>query len=161
MEELSEKKRLFCLFYHRLCDPREAAVRAGYPPERAMRIGARLLAEAGVNAELQRLSLAAPPDYGRLAAAGLCRLAFAGAGDAVKLAVSRPEERTEAFIDRLDLFAVTEIKHGKDGVLDIRLCDRASALSELAALSERFASHEDNGFLDALNRSAAVLGDTP
>ena len=158
MKTLSEKQRLFCLLYHRLCDPREAAVRAGYAPARAMGVGVRLLSELAVQSELERLSLAAPPDYGRLAAAGLCRLAFAGAGDAVKLAVSRPEDRTEAFIDRLDLFAVTEIRHGKDGVLDIKLCDRAAALSELAKLSERFSGGEDNGFFDALTRSAAALG---
>ncbi len=148
---------MFCLCYHQLCDPYRAAVVAGYPPERAYSIGLKLLQTSGVRQELLTLSLSTPQNDLQLALAGLRRLAFCNAGDAVKLAICPPEERTAEFVEKLDLFAVTEIRGNKDGGLDIKLCDRAEALEKLAELSSKQDDFAEDRLIAALDEAAAAL----
>lgn len=64
---------------------------------------------------------------------GYSRLAFGCVSDAVSLMFS--EEATPEEIERLDLFAVSEIKRKKNGDIEIKFFDRLKALDKLRELS--------------------------
>ena len=88
---------------------------------------------------------------------GLERLAFGDITDAVRLIYL--EQPQDGQIERLDLFNVSEIKRGKNGV-EIKFFDRIKALEQLAELSDDGGDGAEP-FYRALNESArrAVGGD--
>lgn len=132
-QALNQKELAFCTHYHSLQNPREAALAAGYPADRAARTGRALLARPEISAQLTAL---AREEEGRDLAsqvrAGLHRLAFGSAADAAKLLFWEEDPGPQA-LEGLDLFQVAELRRGKNGV-EVKFFDRIKALEALAAL---------------------------
>lgn len=151
MKNLTAKERLFCRLAADGYSTRDAAVKSGYHvfPERS---AAALLERGEIKAEIERLSKAHAVGRDEIAA-GLRRLAFGSVADAVRLACT--DEPGPGEIDEMDLFCVSEIKRGKNGV-EIKFFDRLKALQFLGQLSS---GTEDTAepFYRALEQGAVAL----
>jgi hypothetical protein len=152
------REKLFCHYMAELGNPREAAVRVGYPPFLAWIKSAMLMERPAIQNALRRnLEKRRRADTERLAVSGLRRLAFSQTNDAVSLALSRDADKAED-ISTLDLFCVAGVKTGKDGV-ELRFFDRIRALEILLGWSRDGEKVERGGSIyAALERSAAALG---
>ena len=122
------RRAAFCRWYLALGNPREAALKAGCPPETAADDGLQLLHSAFCRRYLRQLAAQPALPLQALVTAGLARLAFGDANDAAKLVF--PETISPADLQGLDLFHVTGIKCDKNGV-EIKLADRLSAMNKL------------------------------
>ena len=158
---LTAKHRAFCLYYLKLGNIREAAVKAGYFPPTAFIDGIRLLAKPEVRAYIERLGRTLGSMRTELVKQGLERLAFGEANDAVALACTEePPSREE--LGRMDLFAVSEIKRVKGGGMEIKLFDRQKALERLWELENTMqTSQTAERFYAALQAGASAAGDEP
>lgn len=155
--KLPIKARLFCYYYLKLGNIREAAVRAGYFPPVALPEGAKLLERADVRAFLEHLSGSLGKTRAELIKQGLERLAFGSACDAISLACAEePPGRME--IEGMDLFAISEFKRIKGGGVEVKLFDRQKALAllwELEHTAETSATAQS--FYDALRAGASSI----
>lgn len=93
-------------------------------------------------------------------------LACGRANDAVKLVLLDPEDRE--IIDKLDLLdlsLLSEVKRGANGVIEVKILNRLSALELLAKLegAEAKDSTQAESFYNALDRAAEKSrgGDEP
>lgn len=129
---LNEKEKLFCFYFCRTRNPREAAAKAGYTlfPEKS---GQKLIEETRIAAEIKRLE--GLQEVSRQeAAAGYRRIAYGSVCDAIRLLFAdSPPDIQE--LEKLDLFCVSEIKRPKGGGMEIKFFDRLKALEKLAELS--------------------------
>ena len=127
-EELSAREKKFCAAYLDCGNAQEAARRAGFLKD-SKSAGERLLSKAAVISEIAKLSSMRREILSQLAYTGYLRLAFGSVSDAVQLLyLSQP---TDAQIEKMDLFAVSEIRRPKDGSMEIKFCDRLKALEKL------------------------------
>ena len=85
--------------------------------------------------------------------AGLFRLAFSSAPDAALL-ISSPDSPDH--LDSLDLFSVSEIKAGKNGV-EIKFADRLRALEQLWEITRNQRLSQEDNIYQALLESAQAL----
>lgn len=84
---------------------------------------------------------------------GLRQLAFGDISDAVRLIFGPPGEPEE--LEKMNLFNISEIRRGKDGLVEIKLYDRMEAMR---CLEERKASREEVlPLYQALQRSIRFL----
>ena len=117
--------REFCAAYLRTMDPEQAAKAAGRED------GFALLAWKSVRRRLEKMRSAAAEELRREdVLRRLARLAFGGANDAARLALSPGEVDPGA----LDLSAVAELKVTDKGGVEVKLVDRVRALETLCAL---------------------------
>lgn len=150
-KKLTKKELDFCRIYVRLRNPKESAVRAGYeilPEYRAI----CLLSKKEIRKKITELEKEISADDS-LISAGLQRLAFGSAADAVKL-IMETGEGSSPNIDSLDLFNVSEIKYTCGKGMEIKFFDRLKALEKLSQISQ---SGKDGGALslyEAIERSA-------
>ena len=128
MDRLKGKRAAFCRWFQMLGNVKEAALRAGCPPDSAEADGMDMLHEAYCRRLLGKLAQAPPIPVQALVTAGLARLAFGDANDAARLAFS--DEISDEMLQRLDLFHVTCIRRDKNGV-EIKLADRLAAMEKL------------------------------
>lgn len=128
MDRLKGKRAAFCRWYLALGNPREAALRAGCPPDSAADDGLEMLRSAYCRRMLAQLAQQPPVPVQALVSAGLTRLAFGDANDAARLLTC--ETLTDEQIAGLDLFHVTAMKRDRNGV-EIKLADRLSAMEKL------------------------------
>lgn len=145
MNRLSRTGR-FARWYLALGNVREAAIRAGCPPDSAAEDGLQMLHSAGFRRAIARLAEQPPLPVKALVTAGLTRLAFGDANDAARLVFSGSCDPDT--LAGLDLFHVTGMKIDKSGNVEIRLADRLSAMVKLL---------ECAGDADANAASAALL----
>ena len=105
---LTAKERLFCGAYARLLLPREAALEAGYPGKKAAAIAGELLCREEIRQAVGEEIRRAPHKdlLPEIVKNGLLRLIFSSAQGGV----------TAEGADLPDLFGVSEIKSGKNGV---------------------------------------------
>ena len=148
--ELKERERKFCRLYALLRNPREAAIRAGWPPGRAEGEALAMLAREEIQEAIREYPL--DEALGDAAAAGYLRLAFGSQSDAVRLALMGEEEPL-LDLDQLDLFGVSEIKKAKGGGFEVKLANRLEALDRLAALAQK-RGQEGDGFYQAILAAA-------
>ena len=138
----------FCCYYALLGNAEEAAAKAGFPGESALREGIACLRSAGCRkkiAELRELI-----SSGSDVLTGLKRLAFGSCRDAAVLAFADELPPPEV-IGRLDLFNVSEIKRVKGGGVEIKLFDRIKALEKLFELENTFSDRDKAaGLINAL-----------
>lgn len=157
MRGITARERLFCGLYARLGDAGEAARRAGYAGDRALTDAVRLLARPDIRREVERQLADTRRAAGALALAGLERIAFGGLGDPVRL-LTAGEDLSPAQLAALDLSAVSEMRRGRDGGLELRFCDRLAALRLLLEYGLRADGGGGAGsLLEALNRGAGAL----
>ncbi|WP_305928128.1 terminase small subunit [Bacillus mycoides] len=160
-EELSEKERLFCLYYVKYFNGTQAALKSGYTKESAHVQASRLLRRERVSSYIKELkgelienvfveAMDVLKEYIKIAFADITNYVTFGQRE-VELV---PEERTSVdeegnevteFItetrmmnfvdlaesDMVDGSIITEVKQGKDGVT-IKLADKMKALDKLA-----------------------------
>lgn len=153
-KELTEKEKLFCDYYSKIRNGREAAARSGFRfPEKT---AAKLLKRKDI------LSLIAKNDKAKKSCgadiiAGYHRLAFGCVSDAVRLLFD--DELTKDKIDGLDLFNVSEIKRQKGGAIEIKFFDRLKALEKLSLFDEAGSVSGGNSLYYAIEKSAAALSE--
>ncbi|MCL2057069.1 MAG: terminase small subunit [Oscillospiraceae bacterium] len=154
---LDIRERRFCYYMARLQNPEEAAVRAGYRAGDAPDLLDRVEVRRHIGAWQRRL---AGGDVEYRALAGLCRVAFGPAQDAVKLAFTADGdgEAEHLFSAFPDLYCVSELKRQKGGV-ELKLADRSKALEALLRWSRERKSGKETGksLISALERSVTAL----
>lgn len=152
---MNEKEKLFCALYASGLNLAEAAYRAGYK-RNSEKAGLRLLERTEIKEKISAI-LASQEKERAVVKAGLKRLAFGSAADAVRLIYAEREQVSEDFIKSLDLFNVSKIKFQKTGAIEIEFADRIKALGMLSQLSE--AETEDSAlpFYKALEKGAKSL----
>lgn len=152
--KLSEKEKLFCMYYVQGGDARGCAARAGFTvtPQKS---AARLLARDEIKAEIEKLE----KDRKTLFAVerGLSRLAFGSVADAVRLILGDDTVNVEE-IEKLDLFNVSEIKRPKGGGIEIKFFDRLKALEKLEKLGTTV-ENPQSSFIQALSEGARMLSE--
>lgn len=150
-KKLTKKELLFCRWYARLRNPREAAIRSGFtilPEQRAI----SLLSKKSIREKIAESEKENTADQ-QLISAGLQRLAFGSITDAVKLILSS-RDNISPDIDSLDLFNVSEIKFTSGKGMEIKFFDRLKALEKLSELSTDDGSDGMLSFYQAIEKSA-------
>ncbi|MBQ2842053.1 MAG: terminase small subunit [Clostridia bacterium] len=151
-KKLTEKERLFCLYYAQGGDARGCAARAGFTlaPQRS---AVKLLARSEIEAEIKRIE----KERKSVSAVerGLHRLAFGSVADALKLMLCEDTMSAEE-IEKLDFFNVSEIKHPKGGGLEIKFFDRLKALEKLEKLGSA-TENPQSSFIQALSEGAKLI----
>jgi len=122
-------RKLFCYYFLKLRNIREAGIKAGFSENQAFVEGMKILELPKTQSYLGKLSEKTSSQNG-LVKAGLERLAFGSCNDVVSLAFSE-EVPCEQEIAKLDLFNVSEIKRVKGGGVEVKLFDRQKALEKL------------------------------
>lgn len=155
---LTEKEKLFCIYFSESRNARSAAANSGYGLL-AQRSGLKLLRRKDIRSEIERI------DKTKLVcteeiAAGYRQLAFGSVADALKLVYAENNPEGIA-LEKLDMFNVSEIKRPKGGGIEIKFFDRMKALEHLEALSNGDGKESTAlPFYTALEKSAKALGDT-
>lgn len=150
-QSLSPKQALFCAYYAQTRNGREAAAKCGF--RFARRTAEKLLRRSDIRAQIATLDREQARTQSDIAA-GYARLAFGCVSDAVMLALA-PQTET-ANLEEMDLFSVSEIKCGKNGV-EIKFFDRLKALEKLDALTSRSESETAKDLFRAIGQGAAAL----
>ena len=145
---LTAKERLFCGAYARLLLPREAALEAGYPGKQAAAIAGELLCREEIRQAVGEEIRRAPHKdlLPEIVKNGLLRLIFSSAQGGV----------TAEGADLPDLFGVSEIKSGKNGV-EVKFADRLRALELLWEIAKEETPAGESPIYQALLMSAKAL----
>lgn len=146
-----ERESLFLMFYQRLGNIKESAMRAGFKESEAFEKGTRILVKKSSLSVLHRLTDRTKRNAIRQ---GLERLAFGDINDICELVFSE-EPLSSAQIAHLDLFNISEIKRIKGGGVEVRLFDRQKALEALWEIeSSTDSTSTAKSFFDAISQSA-------
>lgn len=153
-ENLTEKQRLFCIYYIKSFNATQSAIKAGYSPDSAHVEGSRLLRNAKVSKEIRRLkgeiqqgvfvdAMDVLNKYIQIAFADITDYAKFGKKEIEIMGEYGPLEDEEGnpitreinYVDfnestHIDGTIVTEVKQGKDGV-SIKLADKMKAMDML------------------------------
>ncbi|MDO8159640.1 terminase [Bacillus toyonensis] len=160
-EELSEKERLFCLYYVKYFNGTQAALKSGYTKESAHVQASRLLRRERVSSYIKELkgelvenvfveALDVLKEYIKIAFADITNYVTFGQREVElepleKTSVDEEGKEVTEFItetrmmnyidlaesDRVDGSIITEVKQGRDGI-SIKLADKMKALDKLA-----------------------------
>ncbi|MEG1448359.1 MAG: terminase small subunit [Oscillospiraceae bacterium] len=153
---MTQKEKLFCLFYVFSGDVKESAIKCGYKKDQAEKIGIRFLSKKQVREEIgkvrQQVFQANPKEVAKL---GLWKIAFGDVRETISSVLNARKEDGVADFQDADLFCVSEIKLGKNDVTEIKLFDKIKALEALAALSQSEKEKGfDKSFFEALEKGA-------
>lgn len=152
---LSQREKLFCVYYAHSMDEAKSAANAGYkkdPYQKAV----KLLSKSAVRDEIARLTNERENALKNLSFAGYHKLAFSPIADAVSLLFM--ENPTKAELMNMDLYCISEIKKLKDGAMEIKFFDRLKSLEKLSAMQTKEQSGA-NSLVDALYLGAENLSD--
>ncbi|WP_371399495.1 terminase small subunit [Bacillus toyonensis] len=147
-EELSEKERLFCLYYVKYFNGTQAALKSGYTKESAHVQASRLLRRERVSSYIKELkgelienvfveAMDVLKEYIKIAFADITNYVTFGQREVeFESEDGTPITRMMNFVDlqdheEVDGSIITEVKQGKDGV-SIKLADKMKALDKLA-----------------------------
>ncbi|WCS66547.1 small terminase subunit [Bacillus phage 0105phi7-2] len=154
-EELSEKERLFCLYYVKYFNGTQAALKSGYTKESAHVQASRLLRRERVSSYIKELkgelvenvfveAMDVLKEYIKIAFADITNYVTFGQKEVPVMGMFGPvkdeagNELTQMVnyvefneADMVDGSIITEVKKGKDGV-SIKLADKMKALDKLA-----------------------------
>ena len=147
---MNEKEKLFCKLICSACSPKEAALRAGYKIN-VQKKADLLMSRKDIAEQISKYNASLACHTGEVEA-GLKRLAFGSIDDAIKLLYC-----DEQIPEGLDLFNVSEIKRGKNGV-EIKFFDRQKALEKLCELAPA-AQDGAKPLYKALDESAKLLSE--
>ncbi|MFL0167674.1 terminase small subunit [Candidatus Clostridium helianthi] len=136
-EELTEKQRLFCLYYIQDHNATIAAIKAGYSKDTARIIGAQNLSKLNIKNELKRLRgligkeiFTETIDIYRQQEA----IAFANINNFLEIDVKGEDFKYNTVLvkpsDEIDGSLISEVKQGKYGV-SIKLYDKSKALDSV------------------------------
>ncbi len=147
-KDLSAKEWLFCRYFIRTNNAREAAARAGYLllPEKS---GERLLKKDCIKKEIRKMLLAKKL-VEKECETGLKRLAFGNITDAIKLILQ--DDISVDDLEKFDLYNISEIKKAKGGGVEIKFFDRLKALEKLSLLEDSANESVAESFFSALRQ---------
>lgn len=152
--ELTDKQRLFCIYYIKSFNQTMAAIKAGYSPDRAHVTGSELVRNRKVADEIRRLkgemqqgifidAMDILNKYIRIAFADITDYAVFGKKEQQVIGMYGPLEDDEGnpvmqeinYVDfnestMVDGTIITEVKQGKDGI-SVKLADKMKALDML------------------------------
>lgn len=153
-ETLTAREQLFCSYQALLGEPFEAARRAGYARSRLDKTMGELLGRKDIRLQTDRMYGYWHYGMGNAALTGLARVALGNVTDVARLVAD--EKLTAEELEKLDLFAVSEVRRRKDGTLEVKMVDRIAALRLLLEYTHRTRSGEDGmqQLTDALDRAA-------
>ncbi|MBJ8031456.1 terminase small subunit [Bacillus cereus group sp. N21] len=147
-EELTEKERLFCLYYVKYFNGTQAAIKSGYAKESAHVQSSRLLRRERVSSYIKELkgelvenvfveAMDVLKEYIKIAFADITNyLNFGQREVIVKDDEGNEKTRIVNFVDlyeadMVDGSIITEVKQGRDGI-SVKLADKTKALDKLA-----------------------------
>ncbi|PEP88575.1 terminase small subunit [Bacillus pseudomycoides] len=147
-EELTEKERLFCLYYVKYFNGTQAAIKSGYAKESAHVQSSRLLRRERVSSYIRELkgelvenvfveAMDVLKEYIKIAFADITNYVTFGQREVeFESEDGTPITRVMNFVDLqdhevVDGSIITEVKQGRDGV-SIKLADKMKALDKLA-----------------------------
>jgi phage terminase small subunit len=160
-DELTEKQRLFCLYYVKSFNATQAAINAGYSPDSARQIGSENLSKPYIRDEIKRLkqqmtgelfveALDVLRKYVEIAFADITDYVTFGQKEVPVIGMFGPIEDDEGnpvtqmvnyveFKDSnmVDGTIISEVKQGKEGV-SIKLADKMKALEKLSLYFDLF-----------------------
>ena len=160
-EGLTDKQRLFCMYYVKTFNATQSAIKAGYAPDSAHVEGSRLLRNAKVSGEIKRIkaemtngvfidAMDVLKVYVKIAFADITDYAVFGKKEVPVIGMMGPIEDEDGnpvmqevnYVDfkestAVDGSIITEVKKGKDGV-SIKLADKMKALDKLAQYFDLF-----------------------
>lgn len=156
-EDLTEKQRLFCLYYIKNFNATQAAIKAGYSPERAHVTGSELVRNSKVAAEIRRLKGRVQKEifidvmdvlnkYIKIAFSDITDFVTFGQKEVQVMGPfgplyqgkgenKKPVTKIVNYVDlkdssQIDGTIITEVSQGRDGV-KIKLADKMAALEKL------------------------------
>lgn len=145
-DELTEKQRLFCLYYIKNFNATQAAIKAGYSPRSAHVEGCRLLKNVKVKTEIRRLkgriqeeifidAMDVLNKYIKIAFSDITDFVTFGQKEVQVMGPFGPVTEIVNFVDlkednEVDGTIITEVSRGRDGV-KIKLADKMKALDKL------------------------------
>jgi phage terminase small subunit len=153
--ELTDKQRLFCIYYVKSFNQTMAAIKAGYAPESAHVRGSELVRNSKVAAEIRRIkgkmtselfldAMDVLNKYVKIAFADITDYLSFGRKEVTDInPVTGKEHKFEVnYVDfkdsgMIDGTIVSEVKQGKDGV-SIKLADKMKALEKLSLYFDLF-----------------------
>ncbi|MYW24999.1 terminase [Bacillus thuringiensis] len=147
-EELTEKERLFCLYYVRYFNGTQAALKAGYSKDGAHVQASRLLRRERVSSYIKELkgelvenvfveAMDVLKEYIKIAFADITNyLNFGQREITIQDDDGNEETRVVNFVDlyeadMVDGSIITEVKQGRDGI-SVKLADKMKALDKLS-----------------------------
>ena len=152
-KDLTEKQRLFCLYYIKNFNATQAAIKAGYSPESAHVEGCRLLKNAKVAAEIRRLkgkmqeeifidAMDVLSKYIKIAFSDITDFVTFGQKEVQVMGPFGPVTKIVNFVDlkesnEIDGTIITEVFQSRDGV-KIKLADKMKALEKLEEYFDLF-----------------------
>ena len=151
--ELTNKEKLFCIYFASGRGPSEAAARSGF--RFSERAGLKLLKREDIRNEI-RSCMMQRADERQQAAEGYYRLAFGCCGDGIKLLFK--EDITEMELEEMDLFNISEIKRKKGGDIEIKFFDRIKALDRLVEIEASSGTNPGTSLYSAIEMGAKALG---
>jgi phage terminase small subunit len=152
--DLTEKQKLFCLYYLRDFNATHAAIKAGYSPDTARQMGSENLSKPAVRAEIKRLkgvtrteilldSMDVLEKYAQIAFADTTQFVTFGRREVPVMGPFGPLEdddgnpvmQTVNYVDvaesaAIDGTIISEVSQGRDGI-KVKLNDRMKALEKL------------------------------
>lgn len=157
---LSEKEILFCRHYHNCLNPKESAIKAGYPAEKAEKIAEKLLYKKEISSFLNKIESQIEKDrISKLAIVALKRMILYRPNDTIKL-LHQFENISKEEIEKLDLFHISELKKLKDGSFEFKFIDRIKAIETLTQILEKTENNmQTSNFLKALSTKPAYYDD--
>lgn len=152
-KSLTEKEKLFCLYYSVKMNAVESAYKAGYKisPERS---AMKLLKRESVNKYIADL-VSRNKSSSEEVVSGLRRLAFGCISDALRLAFE--ENIDTQNLKDMDLFCISEIKVNKGKSVEIKFFDRIKALEKLSTLVSQNEKSRENDIFKAIGEGAEAL----
>ena len=154
--KLTAKEKLFCYYFSRLQNHREALLKAGYPSENSEKTAAQLLQRRDICRQIARLYNDKESVRNKVRS-GYERAAFGCAADVFRLLDSY--HRGEPIhLEKLDLYNIAEIRDNGKG-LEIKMIDRLKALEALAQLDDEDTREKAGAkpFYEALARSVKEI----
>ncbi len=151
--KLTGREKDFCSCFLSTGSAEKAARKAGYS-RNSEQAGEKLLDRQDIIAEIARIARQREKLLANMASAGYTHLAFGSISDAISLLYM--DKPTKSELENMDLFLVSEIKHPKDGAMEIKFFDRLKALEKLEGRGT-----EDDGvksLFDAISNSAKTVG---
>lgn len=152
---LSQREKLFCMYYAHSMDAVQSAVNAGYKKD-PYKKAVQLLSKSTVSEKIAELVNSREDAIKNLAFLGYHKLAFSPIADAVSLLFM--ENPSKAQLMNMDLYAVSEIKKLKDGAMEIKFFDRLKSLEKLSTMHSKQTGGA-NTLVDALYLGAENLCD--
>ncbi|WP_273125825.1 terminase small subunit [Bacillus weihaiensis] len=154
-DELTDKQRLFCLYYVKTFNATQSAIKAGYASNSAHVEGSRLLRNAKISSEIKRIKQEMTHDIyveAKDVLSKWVKIAFSDITDFLTFGRKDIEVGTDEngdpitaevnYVDfknshAVDGTLISEVKQGKDGV-SIKMMDKEKALEKLSQYFDLF-----------------------